>query len=307
MNAFAKLVPALLLALLAHSSISSAQQKAKPVPTHANVAYGPHERQVFDIWLTPSSESKPTPLVIYIHGGGFRGGDKNTLKPDSLKKFQEAGFSVAAIHYRLSDSGIYPIMMDDAARCVQTIRNRAMEWNLNSEKFACYGGSAGAGISLWLAFHDDLANPRSSDPVARESTRIIAAATINGQATYDLRSFREIFGLPKLRNHKALYAFYGVKKESDWNSKRVRALMKDASAITHLSTDDIPVYMTYNRGNIPVDLHTAEGVWVHHVKLGLHLQKAMNKLGLECVVASPDHPETKYGSLESFLIAKLSR
>ena len=41
-------------------------------PTHANVKYGNHERNVFDLWLAESD--KPTPLVIYIHGGGFRGG-----------------------------------------------------------------------------------------------------------------------------------------------------------------------------------------------------------------------------------------
>ena len=45
-------------------------------PTHANVAYGDHKKQAFDIWLAKSKDGKPTPLVIYIHGGGFRGGDK---------------------------------------------------------------------------------------------------------------------------------------------------------------------------------------------------------------------------------------
>ena len=279
-----------------------AQQNQKPAPTHADVEYGPHERHVFDIWLTPSA--KPTPLVIYIHGGGFRGGSKN-INANSLKKFQEAGLSVAAIHYRLSDAGPYPIMMEDAARCLQTIRSRAKEWSLDADKVACYGGSAGAGISLWLGFHDDLADPKSKDPIARQSTRITAAATTNGQSTYDLRTFRKWFGLPDLKNHTALYPFYDIKDESDWDSRRVKRLMKDASSITHLTKDDVPVYMTYNRGDVPVDKNTAEGTWVHHVKLGLKLQEAMSKIGLECNVTSPDHPETKYGSLETFLIAKL--
>ena len=291
----------------AYNAIRREQQEARdrnrPVPTHADVAYGDHERHVFDIWLTPSDE--PTPLVIYIHGGGFRGGNKN-MNPASLKRFQEAGLSVAAIHYRLSNSGPYPIMMEDAARCLQTIRSRAKEWNLDADKVACYGGSAGAGISLWLGFHDDLADPKSSDPIARQSTRITAAATTNGQSTYDLRTFRKWFGLPNLKNHQALYTFYDIKDESDWDSKRVKQLMKDASAITHLTKDDVPVYMTYNRGDVPVDMSTSEGTWVHHVKLGLKLQEAMEKLGMECTVVSPEHKETKYGSLEAFLITKLT-
>ena len=277
----------------------------KPAPTHANVAYGEHERQVFDLWITPSD--KPTPLVIYIHGGGFRGGNKNTISANSLKQFQKAGLSVAAIHYRLSDVGPYPIMMEDAARCLQTIRSRAKEWNLNAEKVACYGGSAGAGISLWLGFHDDLADRKSKDPIARQSTRILAAGTNNGQSTYDLRAFRKWFGVPDLKNHIALYKFYDVEDESEWKSRRVEKLMKDASAITHLSKDDIPVYMNYGRGNVPVDNTTAEGVWVHHVLLGLKLQAAMNKLDMECNVVSPDHKETRYGSMEAFLITKLTK
>ncbi len=305
MRFFAKAFATFLIPLFLFSAASSAQDE-KPDPTHANVSYGFHQRHVFDIWLTDSKDGKPTPLVIYIHGGGFRQGDKDTIQVDSIKQFQNAGFSVAAIHYRLSDAGPYPIMMQDAARCLQTIRSRSKEWNLDTNRVACYGGSAGAGISLWLGFHDDLADPHSKDPIARQSTRITAAATINGQATYDLRTFREWFEIPELKNHEALYPFYDVKAESDWNTDRVKSLMKDASAITHLSRDDPPVYMTYRRGNVPVNVETAEGIWVHHVKLGLKLQEAMGKLGLECVVHSPDHPNNKYGSLEAFLIAKLS-
>ena len=300
--------PLILLCLFALGTawISAQSRAEKPTPTHRDIAYGNHERQVFDLWLNNSPDNKPTPLVIYIHGGGFRGGNKSSINANSLKQFQKAGFSVAAINYRLSDAGPYPIMMQDAARCLQTIRHRAKEWDINPDKIACYGGSAGAGISLWLGFHDDLADPKSKDPIARESTRITAAATTNGQSTYDLRTFRKWFGVPDLKNHEALYKFYDIKEESDWDSGRVKKLMKDASAITHLTKEDVPVYMTYNRGNVPVHKNTAEGIWVHHVKLGLKLQEAMAKIGLECHVSSPDHPETVYGSLESFLISKLT-
>ena len=283
----------------------NSNKSEKPAPTLSDVAYGSHERHVFDLWLTKAKGGEPTPLVVYIHGGGFRNGNKNTIQAKSIEQFQAAGFSVAAIHYRLSDSGPYPIMMEDAARCLQTIRSRAGEWNLDTNRIACYGGSAGAGISLWLGFHDDLADPKSMDPISRESTRITAVATLVGQSTYDLRTFREWFGIPDLKNHEALYPFYGVKDESDWETRRVKKLMKDASAITHLTKDDVPVFMAYGRGDVPVTIETSQGVWVHHVRLGLKLKEAMTKIGLECNVLSPDHPENQYGSVEAFLIAKL--
>lgn len=294
------------------SPIATAQQNQRnraplPPPTHADVSYGSHERQVFDIWLTPSPNGSPTPLVIFIHGGGFRSGSKRSIRAESIARFQKAGLSVASIQYRLSDTGPYPIYMEDGARCLQTIRSRAAEWNINKSKIACYGGSAGAGISLWLGFHDDMADPGSSDPIARESTRITAVGTSNGQSTYDLRTYREWFELDEFIIHEAFFPMFDVQEDEDFfNDVRIQNLMEDSSAITHLTKDDVPVYMTYNRGNLPVDSSTNPGIWVHHVKLGLKLQEAMTSLGIECVVNSPDHETTQYDSLESFLIAKLS-
>src|SRR3954471_11173515 len=54
-----------------------------PTPTHADVKYGPHERNVLDAWLANSE--KPAPLLFYIHGGGWLAEDKNTISPGTLK------------------------------------------------------------------------------------------------------------------------------------------------------------------------------------------------------------------------------
>ncbi|NNE93984.1 MAG: alpha/beta hydrolase [Verrucomicrobiales bacterium] len=283
------------------------RKRERPQPTVADVKYGEHEKQAFDLWPVPDA-NEPTPLAIYIHGGGFRGGDKRTFSPGALALFHENGIAFCSMNYRLSDVGPYPIMMEDAARGLQTIRHRAKEWNIDPEKIACYGGSAGAGISLWLAFHDDLADPDSDDPIAKQSSRIVAAATSNGQSTYDMRTFREWFEVPGLKPHEALIPFYGVKEDADWETDRVKKLMTEASSISHLSNDDTaPVYMAYSRPNTPVDAGTNPSVWVHHVKLGLNLQEAMEKLGLECIVRAPDvkPDDDPYGSVERFIAAKL--
>ena len=283
---------------------NDARQPNRPAPTHPDILYGEHEKQRFDLWPVEGAE-KPTPLAIFIHGGGFRGGDKRAFSPGALKLFHEEGIAFASMNYRLSDVGPYPIMMRDAARGLQTIRHRAKEWNIDPRKLACYGGSAGAGISLRLGFHDDLADPESEDPIARQSTRIVAAASSNGQSTYDMFTYREWFGVPDLPLHDALPPFYGLKSEADLQREDVRKLMADASPITHLTKDDVPVYMVYGRGNEPVNASTSQGAWVHHVLLGLKLQEAMTALGLECHVRAPGHPESKYGSVERFIAAKL--
>jgi len=281
----------------------SARQVEAPVP---DVAYGEHKLQRFDLWPVPDAD-KPTPLVIFIHGGGFRSGDKAMVRAQTIEKFREAGIAFASLNYRLSDSGPYPIMMHDAARGLQTIRHRAAEWNIDPDRIACYGGSAGAGISMWLAFHDDLADPTSDDPIARQSTRILAAGSTNGQSAYDMHVFRDWFEVPDLEMGPALPAFLGIQDGSELNQPAIVAKMKDASPIAHLSKDDqADIYMLYSRPNSKVTKETSHSIWVHHVLLGLKLQEAMEKLGRECIVTGPDQPkDTEYGSLEDFLIAKL--
>src|SRR5579859_8174632 len=168
----------------------------KPAPTAADVAYGKHERQVLDFWQAKSE--KATPLVVFIHGGGWQNGDKKGIGGKTVQQFLDAGISVAAINYRYvkqaAAEGIKPPVkapLEDAARAVQFIRSKAKEWNLDKQRIGATGGSAGACSSLWLALHDDMADPKSDDPVARESTRLFCAAVNGAQTSLDPKELRE--------------------------------------------------------------------------------------------------------------------
>ena len=183
--------------VVAVTVVDAGQRRSRPAPpepTHADVRYGPHERNVLDLYLAESEG--PTPLVLYIHGGGFRGGDKRSLGANVVKSYHDAGFSVAAINYRLTDTAPAPAAYLDCGRALQFLRYHADKWNLDPRLVASTGGSAGAGTSMWLAFHNDLADPKSDDPVARESTRLVCIAVSNGQSSYDPR-FAEKIGIPR--------------------------------------------------------------------------------------------------------------
>ena len=147
--------------------------------TFAKVPYGNHERQVLDFYQAKSD--KPTPLVLFIHGGGWQGGDKSGV--GNVKPYLDAGISVAAINYRYVKNGVEekvqpPVKapLEDAARALQFIRSKAigMEYRQEAHRRP-QRAPAGACSSLWLAFHDDMANPKSSDPIARRSTRLYCA------------------------------------------------------------------------------------------------------------------------------------
>jgi len=250
-------------------------------PTHANVSYGPHKRNVMDVWLAKSDT--PAPMLVSIHGGGFRGGNKK-VSNRLLSACLESGISVAAITYRLTDEAIAPAPFLDAARAIQFIRLNAMAWNIDPARLAANGDSAGAGISLWLGLHDDLADPDSEDPVLRQSTRLSCMAVENGQSSYDPRFIRTLIPEMATWEHPALGYLFDVKPaEIDQLSEEKSRLMDEVAAITHVSADDPPVLMTYN--SAPDEPVTSLRIGIHHPRFGFALKEKMDAAGVPCEVA----------------------
>ena len=85
-------------------------------PDLAEISHGPHERNILDLWRAKSA--KPTPLVIYIHGGGFRQGEKKSVRAELLSNCLRTGISVEAINYSLSHQAAFPAPMQDGVRAV---------------------------------------------------------------------------------------------------------------------------------------------------------------------------------------------
>jgi acetyl esterase/lipase len=268
------------------------ERPPKPSPDLADVAYGPHERNVLDLWQAKSDS--PTPLVVYIHGGGFRGGDKRSIRPELLVPAVKAGFSVAAINYRLSHQASYPAFMHDSARAIQYIRSRAAEWNLNPALMAATGGSAGAGISLWIGFHEDMADRSSPDPVRRQSTRLTAMGVLGAQTSYDPRVITRLISRTAAL-HPALAPFYGLTyaeyKAGNYGEQTLKQF-KDASPITHLSAGDPPVFMYFTEANEPIPPDAKPGQGIHHPRFGAFLKKRMDSFGIECEIHHRDEYES---------------
>jgi hypothetical protein len=281
-----------------------------PPPTHADVRYGTHERNVLDLWLAPSD--RPTPLVVHIHGGGFVGGDKNKISPDLINQMLAEGISVASINYRLTTKGLlaegphqYPVPMHDGARAIQFLRHHAATYNLDKTRFAATGGSAGGCMLMWLGFHPDLAQPDHEDPVLRESSRLQALAPRGGQTTAHGPTYLEWFDVDSLNLSKRK-GVVQPSSEAPRPTEEQLALGLDASPITHLSKDDPPIYLHYGAANTPVTEETVWGTWVHHPLLGIKLQEAMYHQGMECYLEYRNGPPVKeYDSQYDFIIRKL--
>ena len=139
--------------------------------TITNAKYGPHERNVMDIWL-PKSD-KPTPIVMYIHGGGFVGGDKSHGHRQPMrKKCLAAKVAFATMNYRFLKHASYQEIMFDGARAIQALRADAGKLNIDPRRIGVYGHSAGAIMSMWLGFHPDVGRRGSRDRIGRFSSLV---------------------------------------------------------------------------------------------------------------------------------------
>jgi acetyl esterase/lipase len=254
----------------------------RPQPSRANVKYGPHERNVFDLWLPEgAAPDKPLPVFVYFHGGGFVGGDKSKLNP---APYLNMGYAVVSSNYRFINGRdiVTPIPMQDCARAIQFLRHKAGDFGIDPERVAVSGGSAGAVITMWIAYKDDMADPRSDDPVSRQSTRVTCIVPVAGPTNLDPEWIRKNLGGPP-EIHSSMPKFYGV-DDGDYSGPEVRKLIEESSAVNHATADDPPTYLIYGGAldNLPLPRDASQGLLIHHPYFGKVLKDKLDDLGVEC-------------------------
>ena len=267
-----------------------------------NVPYGKHPRQVLDFYKATSD--KPTPVVLYIHGGGWRNGDKK-MNP---KAFLDKGISVVAINYRfvqqaVEEKVVPPVKapLEDAARALQFVRSKAAAWNIDKKRIGATGGSAGGCSSLWLAFHDDMADPGSSDPVARESTRLYCAAVNGAQTSLDPREVRE--WMPNYSYGAHAFGLPNFQSLAD-NREKVLKWIKEYSPIEFVSKDDPPIGLFYT-GDKDAKVGDSPHDPTHSPILGIKLEEKLHSTGVDVVLVYPGRLNEKYKNSAEYLIDHL--
>lgn len=275
-------------------------------PTFPDVYYGKHERQVLDFWKAKSDT--PTPVVFVIHGGSWTSGSKSRIfNYLNVRRLLEGGCSVASINYRYvtqapKDSERPPVRtpLYDAARALQFIRSQAKAWNVDKTRIGASGASAGACTSLWLAYHDDLADPDSSDPVARESTRLTCVAVSGAQTTLDPKQMKQWTPNSRYGGHA-----FGLGKFDEFLTKRESILpwIQEYSPYANVTSDDPPVALFYKHA--PAIGKPAKDP-THTGNFGIKLQEHCKDVGVECYLYYTGLRDPKYTSKTSYLIERLN-
>jgi len=200
--------------------------------------------------------------------------------------------------------------LSDAARALQFLRSKSSEWNIDKTRVGASGGSAGACSSLWLAFHDDMADPNSSDPIARESTRLTCAAVNGAQTSLDPKQVREWIPNAVYAGHAFGYSQKGRSRAEEFKlaleeREKILPWIKEFSPIELLSKDDPPVYLDFGAQAPPPVGELAKDP-THSAVYGVKLAEAMKPLGLEVTVAYKGAPGEPHPGVTKFLISKLT-
>ena len=280
-----------------------AQAPVLPQPTRANVPYGRHPKQVLDFYQ--ASSNQVTPLLFFIHGGGWMTGDK--ANPDFLAKCLENGISVVSINYRfIPDAAAEKIAppvkacLDDAARALQFVRSKAGEWFVDKERIGGCGGSAGGCTALWLAFHNDRADKTSADPIARESTRLCCVLAFVPQTTLDPQQL--LAWIPNIQYGNHAFALGSMKEFLD-KREALMPWIQEFSPYALASPDDPPVLLFYDN---PPNIGQPFKDPPHSGNFGAGIEAKLKEVGIEHEINyNNDYGHMKYPDLFSFLLAKL--
>ena len=219
-----------------------------------------------DLYLPENVKSAP--LLVWIHGGGWRAGSKNNC---SVSWLAEKGFAVASISYRLTDKAIFPAQIHDCKAALRWLRANKSKYAYSSEKVAVAGSSAGGMLAALMGTSGDVkALEGTVGGNNDQSSRVDAVIDFYGASDFILRS--------KTQPHRANKEGSVVYRLLGGGADKKVELAKQASAAYHVSSDDPPMLVfhgdkdntvlldqslkiqeVYKKAQLPLDLHILKG------------------------------------------------
>jgi acetyl esterase/lipase len=168
-----------------------------------------------DLYYQPSN-AKPTPIVINIHGGGWKNGVKESQ--GGFNSFFRAGISVANIEYRMTNYATAPAAIEDARCALIFLIQNANRFNIDINKIVVMGGSAGGHLALMTGL---LANNRIFDKNCKSGKDIKVAAIIDKWGITDVWAWANNDYGPSVRKSKSPTDWLGPKKNDEAFAKMV--------------------------------------------------------------------------------------
>lgn len=130
-------------------------EQGQPVRIHADQVYSRAggSSRLADVYL-PAAGGGPFSVVIWLHGGGWRFGDRR-LAPDLAQFVQRSGLAVVSVDYRLSDEAKFPAPVEDVKTAVRWVRSAASSFGFDAAQIGLWGSSAGAHLAACAALSSE--------------------------------------------------------------------------------------------------------------------------------------------------------
>jgi acetyl esterase/lipase len=202
------------------------------------------QAQKLDVYL-PDEGDGPFPVIISIHGGAFKSGDRGDNQVMPMLEGLKCGYAVVSINYRLSGEAIFPVQIYDVKAAVRWIRANAKQYRFNPDKIAAWGGSAGGHLSALLGTSGDveeLEDLTMGNP--KESSRVQAVVDWFGPT--DFLKMDEQLKESKVKNPQ----IHSVpdSPESELIGKNITdapELVKAVNPETYITPDDPPFFIQH--------------------------------------------------------------
>jgi acetyl esterase/lipase len=248
-----------LAALVAHSARAQPQAPANrparpgagaaaavPEGTKArrDIAYVPngHERQKLDLFIPPGA-TNPLPLIIWVHGGAWKGGSKEQCP---ALRYLQRGYAVASVNYRLSQHAIFPAQIEDCKAAVRWLRAHAKEHHLDPQRFAAWGASAGGHLVALLGTAGDVKAFDAGENLG-VSSRVQAVVDFFGPTDFTQMSKFSLTNSPfdhDAANSPESELIGGAVQQNEDKAAK-------ANPVTYVSRDDAPFLIMHgNRDNL---------------------------------------------------------
>jgi acetyl esterase/lipase len=233
-----------------HESTSSTDIPAEILAGIPYVEHG-HPNQVLNLYRPAHAPTEKMPLVIWIHGGAWlAGGHENPAALFLLEK----GFAVASIQYRFSSHGIWPAQAHDCKAAVRFLRANAAKYNLDADRFAVGGESAGGHLAAFLGTSGDVAELEGDLGNAGVSSRVQAVVDLFGPT--DLTLTGQQSGPGSMLDHDAPNSPESLLMGGPILERR--ELAKTANPLTYVDKNDAPFLILHGDRDQVVPLAQSE-------------------------------------------------
>ena len=169
-----------------------------PVYRLSDIAFlGAARKEKLDLYFPSGAQRADRPAVVFIHGGGFTGGDKAEYRSASVSAdLCRAGYVVVSCNYVLgpkTKEGVWPQNIADCRNAVRWVRAHAQQLGVNPDKIAVAGGSAGGYLALMVGLSDDKTGP-GGDPAAKHSAKVSAVIDMYGVVNFSRHGKGDVVG-----------------------------------------------------------------------------------------------------------------